>query len=116
MGVSMTTVRALRQTGHDVLHLREVGLSRLADADVMQKARDEERIVLTFDLDFGDLLALGGDRAPSVVLCRLANESPSSVTPKVQRVLEDCRADLEAGAIVIVEDTRYRLRRLPLAT
>jgi hypothetical protein len=41
MGVSMTTVRALRQTGHDVVHLREVGLSRLADADVMQRARDD---------------------------------------------------------------------------
>lgn len=57
MGVSLSTVRAFRADGHDAVPLREEGLSRLPDAEILAKARREQRIVLTFDLDFGDLLA-----------------------------------------------------------
>jgi len=60
MGVSMTTVQALRGQGHETIHLREEKLSRLSDADILEKARQENRIIITFDLDFGDLLAAGG--------------------------------------------------------
>ena len=94
MGVSMTTVDLLRQAGEAVVHLRDEGLHRLPDDEILEKARREQRVVLTFDLDFGDLLA--------------------AVTPKLFRVLDACRAELERGAIIILEDERYRLRRLPI--
>ena len=76
MGVSQTTVRALRDLGHDVVHLVELGLERLEDYSILGKARDEGRTVLTFDLDFGDLLAASGSALPSVVLFRLRNATP----------------------------------------
>ena len=114
MGVSMHTVGSLRAAGHDVVHLREEGLQRLADSAILAKAREEGRIVLTFDLDFGDLLAAGADVSPSVVLCRLANQSPAFVTPRVLRVLEECSDALGLGAIALIEDARYRIRRLPI--
>ncbi len=53
MGVSMTTVAALRHVGHNSTHLRAEGLMRMRDPDIVAKARSEKRIVLTFDLDFG---------------------------------------------------------------
>ena len=59
MGVSMTMVRALRAAGYDATHLAGEGLQRLPDPDILAKAKDEYRIVLTFDLDFGALLAAG---------------------------------------------------------
>ena len=114
MGVSMTTVDALRQAGEDVVHLRDEGLHRLPDNHILGKARREQRIVLTFDLDFGDLLAAGGAATPSVILFRLRNQTPAAVTPRLAQVLSACRADLDRGAIVIVEDERYRTRRLPI--
>ena len=52
MGVSITTVHALREAGHDAVHLREEGLIRLPDPDIVAKAAQEHRVVLTFDLDF----------------------------------------------------------------
>ena len=55
MGVSMTTVTALRQVGHNVTHLREEGLMRLEDPKIVAKARSEGRIILTFDLDFSEI-------------------------------------------------------------
>lgn len=50
--VSMTTIRWLREQGYDAVHLRDEGLERLPDNAIMQKARDEGRVVMTFDLDF----------------------------------------------------------------
>jgi predicted nuclease of predicted toxin-antitoxin system len=70
MGVSMTTVAALRQAGHDVVHLREEDLLTLPDNQILEKAKREQSVILTFDLDFGELLALGGNTAPSVILFR----------------------------------------------
>jgi predicted nuclease of predicted toxin-antitoxin system len=110
----MSTVQALRGHGHEVVHLREEGLERLPDPAILEKAKQEGRTVLTFDLDFGDLLAIGAHTLPSVILFRLHNQTPPSVTPRALQVLSECRNDLAAGAIVTVEDARYRLRRLPI--
>ncbi len=52
VGVSLTTVEALRATDHDAVHLRDEGLIRLPDSEIVAKALVENRIVLTFDLDF----------------------------------------------------------------
>ncbi len=57
MGISQKTVEWLRNQGHDLVHLREQGLQRLADEDILMKAKTEERIILTMDLDFTNLLA-----------------------------------------------------------
>ena len=58
MGVAMRIVEWLRAQGHDVNHLREEGLQRMPDGDIFLKAATESRILLTFDLDFGEILAL----------------------------------------------------------
>lgn len=70
MGVSITTVRALRAAAHDAVHLREEGLIRLLDPDLVAQAAQEKRIVLTFDVDFGDILAVARGGAPSVIIFR----------------------------------------------
>ena len=102
MGISMSTVRSLREDGHDAVHLREQGLARLPDAGIVEKAESEGRVVLTFDLDFGDLLALSRRNLPSVVIFRLRNQTPSSVTAKLRDVLSQRGRMLEEGAIIIV--------------
>lgn len=114
VGISMTTVHALRQQGHDVVHLREEGLQRLPDPEILEKARAEKRIVLTFDLDFADLLALGVSDSPSVVIFRLRDETPASVNPRLIEVINARGKELERGALIVVEDSRYRMRRLPI--
>ena len=113
MGISLSTVRALRDADHDAVHLHERGLQQLADDAVMDLARREARVVLTFALDVGDLLALGLLDSPSVVIFRLSDETPASVNPKLAEVLERCEAALAGGAVVVIEDTRYRVRALP---
>lgn len=114
VGISRSTTEELRRRGHHVLHLREEGLHRLPDDTILELAQREQRVVLTFDLDFGDLLAAGAHTLPSVVIFRLQDQTPASVTPRLLNLVDERQTELEAGAIVIVEDQRYRLRRLPI--
>jgi predicted nuclease of predicted toxin-antitoxin system len=83
MGVSLTTIEALRAGNHDAVHLRDEGLIRLPDPEIAAKALAEDRIVRTFDLDFGDILATARSAAPSVVIFRLRNQTPAAVNPRL---------------------------------
>ena len=73
MGVSQGVVRWLRDAGHDATHLRDEGLQRLIDIDIFTKATLEQRIILTWDLDFTEILALSGSHMVSAVVFRLMN-------------------------------------------
>jgi predicted nuclease of predicted toxin-antitoxin system len=59
MGVAQRIVEWLRTEGHDAVHLREEGLQRMPNGEIFEKATSEGRIILTFDLDFGEIVALG---------------------------------------------------------
>jgi hypothetical protein len=58
MGVPNSVVIELRRRGNDAIHLREEGLQRLPDDEIFQKTTAEDRILLTFDLDFSEIVAL----------------------------------------------------------
>jgi len=70
MGISTVTVDFLRSLGHNAVHLREQGLHRMEDPDILTKARQEGRILLAHDLDFSDLMAASGAQLPSVIIFR----------------------------------------------
>ncbi|HEV7518455.1 MAG TPA: DUF5615 family PIN-like protein [Thermoanaerobaculia bacterium] len=114
VGVSRHTAEKLRQRGHDVIHLTEVGLHRLSDSEILELGRREGRIILTFDLDFSDLLATGLHVLPSVIIFRLRDQTPASVDPRLLVLIAELENELTRGAIVMVEERRYRLRRLPI--
>ncbi|HDP35587.1 MAG TPA: hypothetical protein ENN29_10810 [Candidatus Hydrogenedentes bacterium] len=114
MNVSMSTVQYLRSNGHDALHLREHGLERAPDTVVLQKAKEEGRIILTFDLDFGDLMASSKEDLPSIIIFRLHDETPQAVLPRLKEILSNCSEQLQKGALILAGDSRNRIRRLPL--
>ena len=114
MGVDMRIVKWLRERGYDDIHLREERLHRMSDNAIFEKADIEQRILLTFDLDFGEIIALSGGRMVSVVLFRLRNTRTFHVMERLKKVLEDSAQILEQGAIVVVEEGRHRIRHLPL--
>ena len=116
MGVARRIVEWLRTEGHEAVHLREEGLQRMSNGEIFKKAASEGRIILTFDLDFGEIVALSGDRRISVILFRLHNTRTPHVIDRLRKVLKDAGQALEQGAIVVVEESRHRARRFSYET
>ena len=111
MGIARRIVEWLRTEGHEAIHLREEGLQRMPNGEIFKKAVSEGRIILTFDLDFGEIVALSRDRRISVILFRLHNTRTPHVIDRLRKVLKDAGPALEQGAIVVVEESRHRARR-----
>jgi len=114
MGVSPLTVALVAVEGYDFLHLHEQQLDRATDEQILQKALREDRVIVTFDRDFGKLLASSGASAPSIVLFRTSGNRPQQTAARLLTVLERYASELSSGAIVVVKNTRMRARRLPM--
>jgi predicted nuclease of predicted toxin-antitoxin system len=113
MGVSSGVVEWLRNHGHDAKHLRDEGLHRMPNGEIFAKAIHENRIIITFDLDFGEIVALAKGKTASVILFRLHNTRTSHLLDRLSAVLKDSASALEEGAVVVVEESRHRVRYLP---
>ena len=107
-------VWVLKQLGHEAVHVRPLGLERATDSELADRARADSSVVVTFDLDFGDVLALGILDRPSVIIFRLADERPDSVNQRLSSVIAERVSELESGSLILAEDTRYRIRKLPI--
>ena len=104
-------VAALREAGHDVRWIREV-LPGATDEAVLACARQEKRLLLTFDKDFGALVFQSNRRTPAgIVLFRLSQPSPADTALAVTRILAS-RQDW-TGHFSVVDDTSIRMRPLP---
>ena len=86
----------------------------MPNGEIFVKALSEDRVVLTSDLDFGETAAALKDTAGKVVLLRLQNSRAANVTRRLSSVLPRVERDLAAGAVVIVEESRHRVRPLPI--
>ena len=106
MGLAQSTSEFLRSLGYDAIHLRDEGLQRLPDEQIVIKAQVEGRAIITHDLDFGRIVALSGDTVPSIVTLRLTDMTPASVNDALRTVLNDAARSLE-GRKTSVSDSIY---------
>jgi len=105
----------LRTAGHDVVHVRDIGLQRATDETVIDAARTDGRVLVSADTDFGTLLARSHARAPSFLLMRRASgRRAADQAALILDNLDAVRADLETGAVVVLGENRIRIRRLPI--
>lgn len=105
----------LQAEGWDTVHWSDVGSTTATDQEVMQWALGDGRVVLTHDLDFGAILAATQAIGPSVVQVRTQDIRPESLAPRLIPWLRQYTSELEAGAIVVIDESRSRVRLLPLS-
>jgi predicted nuclease of predicted toxin-antitoxin system len=108
--VAAPLVAFLRAGGHDVLYVAEAS-GGLSDTDVIALALQEERLLLTEDKDFGDLVFRRRRAVPGVVLMRIAPESPALKTMRLGAAIERYGEGL-FGCYMVIEEGRFRSRRL----
>jgi predicted nuclease of predicted toxin-antitoxin system len=113
-GIPRSAAKLLREANFDTLHVSEIGMSAAEDQEIIERAREEERIVVTLDADFHTLLALNDATSPSVIRIRIQSLRAQAVVDLLLTVIGECKEDLEQGAAVTVDSNRIRIRRLPL--
>jgi predicted nuclease of predicted toxin-antitoxin system len=114
MNLSPLTVSALAADGIDIVRVSDLLPANASDQTILDLARREGRVVITQDLDFSALLALGGHDRPSLITLRLLDTDPIAVTQRLRQAIRQVEALLGQGCAVTVEDSAVRARRLPI--
>ena len=114
MNISPKTVEALRQYGWDIIRVSQFLSVNASDQEILEYARQEDRIVITQDLDFSMLLALGGYNRPSLITLRLVVSDPDVVTCKLLEIVPRFEQILQEGCTLTIEDVVVRVHRLPI--
>jgi predicted nuclease of predicted toxin-antitoxin system len=113
MNLSVEWVQLLEQAGWSAVHWSSAGAIDADDQEVMSWATAHKHIVFTHDLDFGSALALTHATGPSVIQLRGQRVLPEHVGPLVLAALRQYEAELDAGALIVIEESKSRVRILP---
>ena len=109
--VTVAATRVLTAAGHEAETVTGQGLSGTADETLLAACRREGRVLVTFDLGFGDIRAHPPGTHAGVVLLRLSDQQPQAVVDVLGRLLAVHDLDELAGALVVVSDKHVRVRR-----
>ena len=104
----------LSDKGYDAVHAVTLGLQRAPDSNIIARAGQEARTVVTADLDYPRLLALAQTTEPSLILFRHGKWSEADVVARLSEVLAGLSEQDIAQSILVVDRDRVRRRRLPI--
>lgn len=113
--LSPIIAKGLKEAGFDAVHVRDINMRSSADEIIFEHARQNDRIIVSADTDFGTLLALRKYSKPSVILFRTTDKRPQSQLSLLLTNIAEIEDALTAGSIVVFEDSRIRIRELPIA-
>jgi predicted nuclease of predicted toxin-antitoxin system len=114
MNLSPEWVGMLKEVGMDAIHWSRVGRPNAADDELFDRARVEGWVILTQDMDFSNILFQTAANGPSSVLLRLRDELSHESRQRVVAIIQQCRSEIEAGALLVIDSHRARVRPLPL--
>lgn len=114
MSISPKTVEFLKKRGYEAVRASDLDMAKSKDEEILGYAIEKDMILITADLDFGNILAYTKSKKPSTIIFRLKNPSPAFVNQILLSTLPKIMEPLKKGVIVVVEDRRIRMRELPL--
>lgn len=114
--VSYRVAGPLNAAGHEAVHVNELGLAGADDVAVLDRARGDDRVLVTADHDFVQMLFASGATSPSLILVRdIEGLRSAELAELLLEALQAGMADLlTAGAIASLTLDRVRIRPLPL--
>jgi len=114
MNLSPRLPKLLEQHGFSAIHWASVGHPNTEDREILHWAKGNGYIVVTFDLDFGAILAATGWDSPSVIQIRCLDNYSEEIVPSLVSVLKRFETELASGALIVLDEFKARIRLLPL--
>jgi len=114
-GLPRSAANLLIEIGHDALHVGDLGMAGAADRRILEKAVELDRILVTLDADFHDLLAHSGSPGPSVLRIREEGLKAGALVQRIDAIANEFESDLRQGCVMTYRNKQVRFRRLPLA-
>ena len=114
MNLSPRLPELLEQHGFSAIHWTTIGSPNAEDREILCWAKDNGFTVVTFDLDFGAILAATGLESPSVIQIRCLDNYPEAILPSLVSSLKRFETELSSGALVVIDELKTRVRLLPL--
>jgi len=103
----------LEDLNHDLLTVSDQGLLSQNDTAIGMAAKTEGRMLLTLDLEFGDLRKYPPGRHPGIILFRPRSFGPLSVNRFVEDFVRETDIEQFRGCVAVVDTSKVRVRRPP---
>ena len=102
--ISPIVISALREDGYNVKSVRDAGLLGASDLQLIVFAKNEKRVILTHDRDFGNLINFPLQSHCGVVLICYKDKSPENVTEKLLKLLDSLKGRVLYSLVVVTDD------------
>lgn len=107
--VSPAVVKMLRANGHDVLDAKEEGWQGATDEKLTERARRTRRVIMSEDLDFGNLSRFPLAKHPGAILLHFVDMRPREVAEHLRRFLTSVDHRHLHGAVVFLEEGKIQI-------
>ncbi len=113
--ISPQTAAYLESLGYSVHSLLRDGPRGITDSDIVPLAQQQERIILTHDLDFGQIYYFSTQESVGVLVLRLRHQTVEVVNQVLARFLQTGVLDDKdmRKALIIVSENTYRVYQGP---
>jgi predicted nuclease of predicted toxin-antitoxin system len=101
----------LRSRGHDVLSVRDAGLSGISDDEIYQRAWKEKRIIITMDKDFSRIFRFPPEKCGGIVVVKIYKRSVEETLEIFKRFFNSIKEEDILENLVIISPEGIRIRR-----
>ena len=109
VGVGRGVEDFLKESGFDVRTVRDID-PKAKDSEILQIAANEQRMIVTMDKDFGDLVYRSGKRHSGILLLRLEAATGDQKVKIVERIIRSFEKEIK-GRFCVYQDDRLRIKK-----
>ena len=109
--ISPETAIFMRSLGYEAKSLIEEDLGGLDDETVAKIVRKEKRVLITFDLDFGEMYYFSSKQKFSVVVLRLADQRVENVNYILEKFLTSRQGIFKNKILAVLSEAGVRIAR-----
>lgn len=107
--IACSTINMLKKSGYDVKDHKELRLTGKKDEVVIKKANDQERIIITLDKDFGNIMRHPLESHCGVILIAIKNATPVRVNFYLRELFNKIKKEKLKKSLVIVKENGFKI-------